>query len=111
MLKRLLLALALLSCALPAQAANNQGFIYEQHNTAITSVVGSICGSASSPATYAVVQVQGANANFTYNGSTPSTSNGFLLSQNYFLPIYGQTLINGFQVIGSGATLNVVCTQ
>jgi len=92
------------------RAVNYQGWVSEQHNTSINTATGNVCGTNSN-ATYAVIQIKGATAYYTYNGSTPSSTNGFQLSALQQFGVYGADLINRLQFIGAGATLEVVCTQ
>lgn len=108
---RYIFALLFSLLAGPALAANNQGFIFQQYNTSIASTTGSICGPATTSATYAVIQVVGATGYYNFGGANPSSTNGFTLSALQQLPLYGQSLIGSFQIIGAGATINVICTQ
>lgn len=110
MLRKILAAACFVLFAIVPASADSWTLISEQHNVTISSSTGSVCGNG---ANYAAVQVTGANAYYTFNTSTPSSTNGFVLSQNNILTINGSIFVSNFKIIqsGSGAAMQVVCAN
>lgn len=108
MLRKLLATACFAMCLAAPAKAENWTLMGEKHNVSISSAQTGLCPSGSN---YIVIQVTGANAYYTLNTSTPSSTNGFTLSQNSSVSFSGTILVGNLSVIqaSSGAVLQVLC--